>query len=257
MATLRDTMIRKKVRSPDSTESSSCEKMAPSKPPKDVLGLGRYLVRELGFENGVDTLGRWMAHHLADLMTQSENEPTAAKRLKARKEAVETILKIWDHRMSLPGEAYPLTKYRDVLEGMDRLQPEGELFGYFGRYAGNRREQLAANLFDGFSRLAIALLLMKIAPGKKSKDMDPAAIEALTDTEKRVLMALQEWEKMLKPTPQNIVQGPKSRKGADRPKVNLGEAAIQLVDNLTATLTELRSELQGKSPQHMTIEVKS
>ena len=111
------------------------------KPPKDVLGLGQHLVRELGFEDGVDTLGRWMAHYLAELIGEAENGSTAAKRTSARKEAIETILKIWDHRTSLSGTAYPLTKYRDVLKGIDRLQPGSDLFGYFGLYADNKRDK--------------------------------------------------------------------------------------------------------------------
>jgi hypothetical protein len=35
-------------------------------------------VRELGFEDGVDTLGRWMAHHLAELIDKAENGATVA-----------------------------------------------------------------------------------------------------------------------------------------------------------------------------------
>ena len=65
-----------------------------SKPPKDVLELGRHLVRELGFEDGVDTLGRWMSHHVAELIDKAENGVTAAERVRARKLATETILKL-------------------------------------------------------------------------------------------------------------------------------------------------------------------
>ena len=51
-----------------------------SKPPKDVSELGQHLVRELGFEDRGETLGRWMAHHLAELLDQAENAKTAAER---------------------------------------------------------------------------------------------------------------------------------------------------------------------------------
>lgn len=89
--------------------------MGPSKPPKDVLGLGRHLVRELGFEDGVDTLGRWMAYHLAELIDQAENGVTAAERSRARENATEVIVKLWEHRASLPGKAYPLAPFKEVL----------------------------------------------------------------------------------------------------------------------------------------------
>jgi hypothetical protein len=187
-----------------------------------------------------------MAHYLAELIGEAENGSTATKRTKACKEAIETIIKIWDHRTSLSGEAYPLTKYKDVLKAIDRLHPGSDLFGYFGLYADNKRDQLAAGLFNGFSRLVIALLLMKIAPDKKSADIAPAAIAALTDTEIRVLTALQEWEKLFEPASKGTVRGRKSKKVADHDKVKLDEAAIQLIDNLTTTLAELRSELVSK-----------
>ena len=215
------------------------------KPPKDVLGLGQHLVRELGFEDGVDTLGRWMAHYLAELISEAENGSTAAKRIKARKEAAATILKIWDHRTSLPGKAYPLAPYRDVLRVIDRLQPDSNTFRYFGRHADNKMEQLAADLFDGLSRLIIALLLMKIASGEKSVEAHPSATEALSETEQHVLTALQQWGDLFESTANSPGRGRKSKKGRDRAKVNLGEAAIRFVDSITATLVEIRSELQG------------
>ena len=91
--------------------------------PRDVLALGRHLVRELGFDDQRDTLGRWMAHHLAELINKAENGATGTERVRARKNATETILKIWEHRASLPGNAYPLAPYKDILKVLDRLRP--------------------------------------------------------------------------------------------------------------------------------------
>lgn len=228
--------------------------MEPLKPPKDVLGLGRHLVRELGLEDGVDTLGRWMAHYLAELIDEAANGSTAAKRTKARKEAVAAILKIWHHRTSLLGKAYPLAPYRDVLKGMARLQPGSGLFGYFGHYAENKRDQLAAGLFNNFSRLNIALLLMKIPSSKRSAEMDSTAMEALSDTEKQVFLMLQEWEKFFEPASKDSRPGRKSKRSTGRAKVDLNEIVIQLVDTLTTTLAELRNELQETAQQNASTE---
>ena len=217
--------------------------MEPSKLPKDVLGLGQHLVHELGFEGGVDTLGRWMAHHLAELINEAESGSTVAKRTRARKEATATILKIWDHRTSLPGKAYPLAPYKDVLRVIDRLQPDSNPFRYFGRHAENKKEQLAADLFDGLSRLIIALLLMKIAPSAKSMEAHPSATEALSETEQHVLTALRQWGDLFKSTANSPGRGRKNKKKDAGETPNLSEVALRLVDNLTATLAELRSEL--------------
>ncbi len=225
-----------------------------SKPPKDVLGLGRYLVRELCFESEVDTLGRWMAHHLAGLIDESENGSTTTKRTRARKEAAETILKIWSHRTSIPGNVYPLTKYSDVLKGIDRLQPRTGISGYFGHFAENKRELIAAGLFNDFSRLNIALLLMKIPSSKRSAEMDSTAIEALSETEKQVFLKLQEWEKFFEPASNDSRPGRKSKRSTGRAKVDLNEIVTQLVDTLTTTLAELQNELEETGQQNASTE---
>jgi phosphoglycolate phosphatase-like HAD superfamily hydrolase len=198
-------------------------------------------VRELGFEDGVDTLGRWMAHHLAELIAKAENSATAAERSRARKNTMETILKIWEHRATLPRKAYPLAPYKEVLKVLDRLRPDDNPFRYFGHHAETKREQLAADLFDSLSRLIIALLLMKLPPGEESTQVD-AAIEALSETERHVLTALQQWSELFVSTPKSSGRTRKSKQSGAT--VNLNKAAVSLIDGITATLAELRSDLQ-------------
>jgi hypothetical protein len=201
-------------------------------------------VRELGFEDGVDTLGRWMAHHLAELFEKAENGVTAAERLRARKSATETILKIWEHRASLPGKTYPLAPYKDVLKVLDRLRPDDNPFRHFGYYAETKREQLAADLFDSLSRLIITLLLKKVPLGEESAKVDAAALKALSETEQHVLRALQQWGELFVSTPGSSGRTRKSKRGGIA-TVNLDEAAVSLIDSIMTTLGELRSELQG------------
>ena len=236
-------MTKKKQRKAGSTGSSSSGEMGVSKPPKDVLGLGRHLVRELGFEDGVDTLGRWMTHHLAELIDEAENGSTPAERLRARKSATETILKIWEHRTSLPSVAYPLAHYKDVLKILNLLRPSDNPFRYFGRDAEAKREQLAAALFDDLSRLIIALLLMKLPRRKASAKVGTAAIKALSKAEQHALKTLQEWGEIFASTAKRSERTRKSKTGGNT-KVNLNEAALQLVDSITSTVDELRNELQ-------------
>ncbi len=244
--TTRD-MTRKGPRQLNSTESSSSEETGPLKPPMDVLELGRHLVRELGYEDQRDTLGRWMAHHLADLLAKADNGATGAERLRARKSATETILKIWEHRASLPGNAYPLAPYQEILKVLDRLRPNDNPFRYFGPPAETKREQLAADLFDSLSRLIIALLLMKLPPGEESTKVDTAAVQALSETEQRVLMALQQWSDLFAPAPKSSERTRNGKKRGSGATVNLNKAAVSLLDSITATLAELRRELQEVS----------
>ena len=159
------TMTRKRQRRRDSTESSSFEAMELSKPPKGVLELGQHLVRELRFEDGVDTLGRWMAHHLAELLDQAENAKTKVERSKARKQATETILKVWGASDIATGQSIPARAIQRCPGGpRTYCGPTIILFDIVTTYdAEARKEQLAAGLFDGLSRLIIALLLMKLS----------------------------------------------------------------------------------------------
>lgn len=218
--------------------------MEPSKAPKDILGLGRYLVRELDFEDGVDTLGRWMAHHLAELIHEAEDGTTEKARIDARRDACETILRIWEHRASLPGKAYPLAPYRNVIEVLDRLRPDDNPFSYFGTRVGTKKDQISALLFDNLSRLIIALLLMKLPSEDLDVELDPVAVEALNETEVHVLIDILQWGELFELSVKST-KGTRKNKKDDKPAiVNLDEAAIKLIDSIMATLVELRGELK-------------
>lgn len=84
---------------------------------KKALELGRMLAAHL---EPHDTVGQWMSHHLAELVTAAENPGTS---LQQRQEIVETILKIWTHRYYYPGSG-PLAEFSGVLTALDRLGDE-------------------------------------------------------------------------------------------------------------------------------------
>jgi hypothetical protein len=208
------------------------------------LGLGQHLVRELGFDNQRDTLARWMAHHVAELINDAKKGSTPAARSTARKTATDTILKIWDHRTSLPGEAYPLAPYKDVVRILVLLQPDGNPFKHFGHHAGAKRDQIAASLFDSLSRLIICLLFMRVRTGIKSPDVRGAAFKGLNRQEQQVLKALQQWGQVFASASKSSRQTRKWHKGTDKSKVNLDDVAVGWIDSIITTLAELRSEFQ-------------
>jgi len=159
------------------------------------LGLGRYLVRELGLKDRGDTLGLWMAHHIAALIKDAEKERSSAKRKSAEKEAIETILKVWEHRESLPSYAYPLARFDSIFRVLDRLLPDANPFR---RSQDDETEidRLAAVLFDSLSRFIICLLLMKPLSLFTSEKIDEAVIEALDEDEKQVWEILHKWNEI-------------------------------------------------------------
>lgn len=216
--------------------------MEPLKPPKDVVGLGQHLVHELGLVGRRDTLGSWIAHHLAELIDKAERGQTEADRLQAQKTATETILKVWEHRRSLPGKAYPLASYENVLKVLDVLRPCNNPFWRFSHHGETKRDQLAADLFDGLSRLIIALLFMGSPSEEKPTTVNTAAIDALSETEQYMLTTLQQWGELFVAQSGHTKEAGKSDEGDTR--VNLHEVAVQLIDRVTAVLNELQGELE-------------
>jgi hypothetical protein len=88
-----------------------------------ITNLGKVLVEELGSDPSVDTLARWMAHYIAEQMIAAENA-TADDRIEAEQHCFETILKLWQHRSSLPHGQRPFESFEPILSALARLDPE-------------------------------------------------------------------------------------------------------------------------------------
>lgn len=78
-----------------------------SQQPEAILALGKKIVDELGLSDGVDTLGRWMAHYVAELIQQAEQANGQEQQTAAKKACFDTILKLWDHRATALHEVRP------------------------------------------------------------------------------------------------------------------------------------------------------
>jgi hypothetical protein len=182
-----------------------------------------------------------MAHYIAELIDEAEKGKTKASRSKAQKVATETILDVWKHRESLPRGAYPLAPHKDILRVLTLLRPTNNPWHY--RRHEEKREELAATLFDRLSCLIIALLLDKLPSRDSSAGIDLAAIESLSEEEKYLLIAFHEWYEVFVTEAEDSKRTNESQESTF-PEVNLDEAAVQLIDSLSATLAELLSEIQ-------------
>jgi hypothetical protein len=204
------------------------------------LELGRYLVRELGFEDGVDTLGRWMSHHLAELIDKADNGSTENEQSKALRLAIDTILKIWDHRMSLPGRAYPLNSFKDIILVLDNLRSNSNPFVYF---SGSDTDKFASDLFNDLSRLIVMLLLMKIPSRDWQICLDNHVVDNLSENERLIITMLQQWMNFIKPVSTIKIQYQENQQDEIIDK-NIDELAINLIDEVMETLGKLREEIK-------------
>ena len=98
-------------------ESTSSEATGGSKQPTDVVALGHRIVKELDLEQTTDTLARWMAHRLAELIRLQETSRSDRRRKPAAREAEELVLRLWRHRTAWP-HGWPPAGAASLLEAL-------------------------------------------------------------------------------------------------------------------------------------------
>lgn len=80
-----------------------------------VIKLGEKIVNELLLKDGVDTLSKWMAHYIAELIEKAKCSEGEEKE-KYEKECFETIIKLWNEIYKVPNVEKPLTRFDDMYE---------------------------------------------------------------------------------------------------------------------------------------------
>src|SRR5262249_51388155 len=153
---------------------------------RDVLDLGRHLVEQLRLEPGVDTLCRWMAHHLAELLGHVSAARDGKARAAAEDRAVDLVLRIWNHR-GASDRFNPIADLRPavrVLSSLAEKEPPW-VFHHDKPSQGTRR------VYDSFRRLTICLALLEMQDLRRLR---AAARRARTTTkfqslEERVLVS--------------------------------------------------------------------
>src|SRR5690242_7385787 len=231
-------MIKKKGRKLGTTESSSSEVTVPSTPPKDVLELGMYLVRELGIEETTDTLGRWLAHQLAELIQQANEAKDANVRSEARSHATDLILKIWEHRAVVPGTANPLRAYEPILNVLRNLGPNANPWLYHNRPF----EKIAADIYDPLSRLVIGLLILDCELCFDSHQRR-VAVKFLSPQEQDILKHLKSWLDLFPVG----TESPETLSGSTQSRVDVVHALRDLVEDTIAILQRARGYFQEQS----------
>jgi hypothetical protein len=150
------------------------------------LELGKHLVTELDLEEGRDTLAKWLAHHVAELISVAEKARQPKEKKAAEDHVVETILKLWQHRATLPGNANPLAPYRNILGILSQMAP-----------APDRWPTLVPNhpmtkLYTGFPRLMHALIVRHLPrTGKERRESSEIVHKFLESDESRLLRTFQ------------------------------------------------------------------
>jgi len=106
-----------------------------------ILELGKKIVDELGLDQTSDTLGRWMAHYIAEKIGDVETA-TGEDRAQKMSTCAEAILKLWAHRSELPNGKRPLEGFEPIFRALQSLDPDNTTPRYF------RQTRLAADEND-------------------------------------------------------------------------------------------------------------
>ncbi len=145
------------------------------------------IAAEVGADEGVDTLGRWLSHYLVELLQEADKDPSK------KMECADLILKLWQHRASYRRHPRPLEKYQSILDTIDRLDLKNPPF-YFA-FADNKQSD------DGISPwLKLALEVDRTARALISFCLAQAVKESGLSGDQWM-----EAAKALEPDPQIIV----------------------------------------------------
>ena len=94
------------------------------------MALGRKLVDELGENPRADTLSRWMAHYMAELIDAAENAPQDELPA-SRRRCFDAILDLWSHRADLPAGRRPFEDLEPIGRALESLDPGNETPRFF------------------------------------------------------------------------------------------------------------------------------
>ena len=90
-------------------------------------------------ESSTDTLGRWMAHYVAELMDAATNAPPE-ERDSSRTRCFDAILALWSHRAELRNGS-PFNELEAIIRALESLDPENDTPRYFRNIRGTIDER--------------------------------------------------------------------------------------------------------------------
>jgi hypothetical protein len=161
MTVVKEMMTNESKQPPNSTSSDETENAGAS---DKIFALGRQLVEELGLDDSVDTLGRWMAHYIAELITKVEHA-SGDDKIAMRRECFAAILTLWKHRAELPNGKRPFEDIEPIMRAIESLDPESFMPRYYrgarppmGETAETPDQQKWLRLVDGLDYSARALI---------------------------------------------------------------------------------------------------
>lgn len=129
-----------------------------------------------------------MAHHLAEVLQEAESAEGNDKDL-ACGQAADLILKIWAHRQSLPGGAYPLNNLEPVLSVLGQLNSQPPR--HWLRRSGET-EELLARIYNGLRYIVGGGTILASKIKEELGELDEF-LPLLDDDERQIIEDVKSW----------------------------------------------------------------
>lgn len=153
-----------------------------------MLELGRKIVRQLELDRRGELPSRWMAHHLAELITIAQTGEGEAKQ-QAEDRAADLILKLWANRRALPIPADPLHGYLAAIKVLGAMAPTANPWRRFQRGGGD--DALLGDMFDALAQLVMSGLML--TRSEEMRKIEEAEWDALSGEERYLVETLDHW----------------------------------------------------------------
>jgi len=237
-------MMKKERGVGHSIKLSALRELDPSTLPTKTLELGTKIVQDLGLGHSVDTLSRWMSHHLAEKMVSLETL-TGEEKNKVEKEVIELIDKLWLDRHNWPGGIAPLNQYNELRAVLNRL---GANSSPFQSNRPDEAEKLLATIFFGLKQTVINGAILLSDNRKLPKDFN-ASLDVFDEDERQYIESIKSWIEfsIRRPTDKSsfefFVEGVEEMKGKEAEEVSedkIVEIISTDVDRLIEDLQELK-----------------
>lgn len=170
---------------------------------QSIIRLGQKLVREFEESADRDTLSRWIANYLAELIL-SLDAAKEDEKVQIQERCFSAILTLWHHRSVYQSNHRPFESFEPIFKTLEALSPENKKYYYFrDLYEGNMASANEADATkswieystkaDEVARVLISYSLQKAAIDASDKDTTAwlnASMNLLLESDLKVIITL-------------------------------------------------------------------
>ncbi len=149
-----------------------------------IIKLGEKIVDELLLSDGSDTISKWMAHYIAELIERTKNSEGKEKE-KYEKECFETILKLWEEIHKVPNIKAPLSRFEKIYELCDEMMSKDRYRYFPAKYEDDSNEFLVlAKVVDKLSKKIVQNAFFLAYQSASEKEREWLEFDVIEDVQK-------------------------------------------------------------------------